>query len=164
MGKGSSCNTGDSEDEGSIPESGRFPGEGHGNSLQSLAWRIPWTEEPGGRQCKGSQSRTLPSDQRYFYAAASLLRSLSTSFMKSFPLSSLFSFPFYCSSPKIRSFLHMRYLLDRWLLYMDNLCFCLCVGFSPPEVLKLTLSISLLHEMIPVVFSEINVYSKQCLL
>ena len=23
-----------------------------------LAWRIPWTEEPGGLQCVGSQSRT----------------------------------------------------------------------------------------------------------
>ena len=23
-----------------------------------LAWRIPWTEEPGGLQCMGSQSRT----------------------------------------------------------------------------------------------------------
>jgi len=30
---------------GSIPEIGRFPGEGNGYPLQ---WRIPWTEEPGG--------------------------------------------------------------------------------------------------------------------
>ena len=28
-----------------------------------LAWRIPWTEEPGGIQCVGSQSRTRLSDQ-----------------------------------------------------------------------------------------------------
>ena len=35
----------------SIPDSGRSPGEGHGNPLHSvLAWRIPWTEEPGGLQ------------------------------------------------------------------------------------------------------------------
>ena len=26
------------------------------------AWRIPWTEEPGGLQPMGSQSRTRPSD------------------------------------------------------------------------------------------------------
>ena len=26
----------------------RSPGEGNDNSLQSLAWRIPWTEEPVG--------------------------------------------------------------------------------------------------------------------
>ena len=27
-----------------------------------LAWRIPWTEEPGGLQSTGSQSRTRLSD------------------------------------------------------------------------------------------------------
>ena len=26
-----------------------------------LAWRIPWTEEPGRLQSRGSQSRTLKS-------------------------------------------------------------------------------------------------------
>ena len=30
-------------------------GEGNGNPLQFLAWRIPWTEEPGGLQSMGSQ-------------------------------------------------------------------------------------------------------------
>ena len=30
-----------------IPESGRFPGEGHGNPLQYSCSRIPCTEEPG---------------------------------------------------------------------------------------------------------------------
>ena len=34
-------------DLGSIPESGRSPGGGHGNHSSVLAWRIPWTEEPG---------------------------------------------------------------------------------------------------------------------
>ena len=35
---------------GSIPESGRSPGGGNGNSLQysCLEKRIPWTEELGG--------------------------------------------------------------------------------------------------------------------
>ena len=27
-----------------------------------LAWEIPWTDEPGGLQCMGSQSWTQPSD------------------------------------------------------------------------------------------------------
>ena len=27
-----------------------------------LAWRIPWTEEPGGLQSMGSHSQTRPSD------------------------------------------------------------------------------------------------------
>ena len=41
--KESACNAGD---VGSIPGSGRSPGEG--SPLQySLAWRITWTEEPG---------------------------------------------------------------------------------------------------------------------
>ena len=37
---------------GSIPGSGRSPGEGNGNP-SILAWRIPWTEEPGGPQFMG---------------------------------------------------------------------------------------------------------------
>ena len=39
----------------SVPGSERSPGEGNGNPLQYLAWEIPWTEEPGGLQSKGSQ-------------------------------------------------------------------------------------------------------------
>ena len=40
---------------GSIPGSGRSPGGGHGNPLHILAWRIPWTEEPGRLQSMGLQ-------------------------------------------------------------------------------------------------------------
>ena len=46
-GKESACNTGD---PGWIPGSGRSPGEGNIYPLQFLAWRIPWTEEPGRLQ------------------------------------------------------------------------------------------------------------------
>ena len=42
-------------DVGLIPGSGRSLGEGHGNPLHILAWRIPWTEELGGLQSMGSQ-------------------------------------------------------------------------------------------------------------
>ena len=52
MVKKSACNAGDL---GSIPGSGRSPGEGNGNPLQYLAWRIPWTEELGRLQYIGSQ-------------------------------------------------------------------------------------------------------------
>ena len=38
-----------------LPASGRPPGEGNGNHSSVLAWRIPWTEEPGGLQSTGSQ-------------------------------------------------------------------------------------------------------------
>ena len=43
------------ETPGSIPGLGRSPGEGNGNPLQYLAWKISWTEEPGGLQSMGSQ-------------------------------------------------------------------------------------------------------------
>ena len=52
VGKESACNAGDL---GLIPGSGRSPGEGNGNPLQYLAWRIPWTEETSGLQSMGSQ-------------------------------------------------------------------------------------------------------------
>ena len=42
------ANAGDVRDTGSIPGSGRSPGGGHGNPSNILAWRSPWTEEPGG--------------------------------------------------------------------------------------------------------------------
>ena len=42
-------------DTGSIPRSGRFPGEGNGNPLQDSSWEISWTEEPAGLLSMGSQ-------------------------------------------------------------------------------------------------------------
>ena len=38
-----------------IPGSGRSPGEGNDNHSSILAWRIPWTEEPGGIQSMRSK-------------------------------------------------------------------------------------------------------------
>ena len=43
------------DDPGSIPGWGRSPGEGNGNPLNTLAWKIPWVEEPGRLQSVGSQ-------------------------------------------------------------------------------------------------------------
>ena len=37
------------------PWSGRFPGGRHATRSSILAWRIPWTEEPGGLQSIGLQ-------------------------------------------------------------------------------------------------------------
>ena len=48
------ANAGDARDTGSIPGSGRSP-EGMATHSSILAWRIPWTEEPGGLQSSGSQ-------------------------------------------------------------------------------------------------------------
>ena len=50
--KASAYNAGD---PGSIPGSGRSPGEGMATHSSILAWKIPWTEEPGGLQSRGSQ-------------------------------------------------------------------------------------------------------------
>ena len=61
-GSGGKDSAGSAEDPGSMPGSGRPPGEGHGNPLSILAWRIPWTEEPGGLQSMGSQSQTQLSN------------------------------------------------------------------------------------------------------
>ena len=50
-GKGSAYNVGG---PGSIPGSGRAPGEGNGNPPSTVAWKIPWAEEPGRLQPMGS--------------------------------------------------------------------------------------------------------------
>ena len=42
------ANAGAAGDMGSIPGLGRSPGEGNGTHCSFLAWRIPWTKEPGG--------------------------------------------------------------------------------------------------------------------
>ena len=58
VGKNQPASTEDLRDVGSIPGSGRSPGEGNGNPLMHssiLVWRIPWTEEPGGLQSMGLQ-------------------------------------------------------------------------------------------------------------
>ena len=44
VGKESACSAGD---PGLTPGLGRSPGEGNGNHSSVLAWKIPWTEEPG---------------------------------------------------------------------------------------------------------------------
>ena len=44
------ADTGDARDEGSAPRLRRSLAEGHGTHSSILAWRIPWTEEPGGLQ------------------------------------------------------------------------------------------------------------------
>ena len=46
---------GDTRDRGSIPGLGRSPGEGQPTHSSILAWRVPWTEEPGRLQSMGSQ-------------------------------------------------------------------------------------------------------------
>ena len=84
-GQKSVCNAGDARDMGSIPESGRSPGGGNGNLLHILAWRISWTEEPGGLQFMGSQKvrHDLATKQQlyiYIYICIHLCRCIYTLF------------------------------------------------------------------------------------
>ena len=48
-------NAGDIRDTGSIPVSGRCPGEGNGNPFQYSCMENPMDEEPVGLQSMGSQ-------------------------------------------------------------------------------------------------------------
>jgi len=54
-GKESACRSGDGRDMGLIPGLRRSPGKGKATHSSILAWRIPWTEEPGGLHSMGSQ-------------------------------------------------------------------------------------------------------------
>ena len=55
---------GDIKDVGSIPGLGRSPGGRHGSHSSILAWRIPWTKEPGGLRPIGSRESQTPLKQR----------------------------------------------------------------------------------------------------
>ena len=52
VGNASAYNVGDL---GSRPESGRSSGEGMATHSSTLAWKIPWMEEPGMLQSMGLQ-------------------------------------------------------------------------------------------------------------
>ena len=54
-GKASAYNAYHVGDLGSIPGSGRSPGEGNGTHSSILAWKIPWMVEPGRLQSVGLQ-------------------------------------------------------------------------------------------------------------
>ena len=56
--KSLSAGAGDGRGLGSIPGSERYPGGGMATHSNILAWRIPWTEGPGGLPSMGLQSWT----------------------------------------------------------------------------------------------------------
>ena len=56
------ASAGNARDLGSIPGSGRSPGKRNSNHSSTLAWKIPWTEEPGRLQSMELQSRTRLSN------------------------------------------------------------------------------------------------------
>ena len=54
-GKEFACRAGDTGDEGIMPGSGRSLQVEMATHSSILAWKIPWTEEPGRLQSKGLQ-------------------------------------------------------------------------------------------------------------
>ena len=60
--KESACSIGEF---GSIPGSRRSPGDGNGYQFHILAWKIPWTEEPGGLLSMGCKE--LDTSSLLFY-------------------------------------------------------------------------------------------------
>ena len=63
----------------SIPGWGRSPGEGMATQSSILAWRIPWTGQPGALQSMGSQKSQTPlCDQTITNASTNTWRSYST--------------------------------------------------------------------------------------
>ena len=54
-GKASACNV---EDPGSIPGSGSSLEKEMATHSSILAWKMPWTEEPGGMQSMGMQTES----------------------------------------------------------------------------------------------------------
>ena len=52
---------------GSIPGSGRSPEKAMATHSGTLAWRIPWMEEPGGLQSMGSHSQTRLRDLTFTF-------------------------------------------------------------------------------------------------
>ena len=59
---------GDARDIGSIPGSGRCPGEGMVTLPSILAWGIPRTEEPGGLQSMDPQGVGLGRTTEHTHA------------------------------------------------------------------------------------------------
>ena len=52
------ANVGDTRDMGSVPGWGRSSGGGNDNPLNTLVWKIPWAEEPGGLWIMGHKELT----------------------------------------------------------------------------------------------------------
>ena len=82
-GKASACNAGN---PGSVPGSGRSPGEGNSNPLQwvwkrvTLAWKIPWTKKPGYNSWGHKESDTTERLHFLFFHFLYLTYMQSTSY------------------------------------------------------------------------------------
>ena len=60
-------NRGDAKEMGLILGLGRFLGVGNGSHPSNLAWKIPWTEEPGGLQSMGLKDSDITKHAHQTY-------------------------------------------------------------------------------------------------
>ena len=68
-------NAGDTRNTGSIPGSGRSPGRRRWQpTLVFLAWRIPWTEEPGGLYSPRGHKESDMTEWLHFHFPGTELR------------------------------------------------------------------------------------------
>ena len=74
-----------------------------------LAWRIPWTEEPGGLQSMGSQSQDLP------YQNAESLKT-----GQGLCLLCIISVSVNCFLQHLSVFLHLKQMLGTWMSLWDT--------------------------------------------
>ena len=70
-GSDSSVSAYNAGDLGSIPGSGRSSGEGNNNPFSILAWKITWTEEPGGYSPWGHRQSDMTVHARMPYLRSS---------------------------------------------------------------------------------------------
>ena len=68
--KQSTCNARDTWYAGSVPGSGRLPGERNSNPLHILAWKILWTEEPGSYSPWGGKESNTTDHTHYNFQSA----------------------------------------------------------------------------------------------
>ena len=73
--KVSACNVGDLGQEDPLEKE-------MATHSSTLAWKIPWTEEPGRLQSMGSQSRTRLSNFTFFHFSALVLPKNQKSYLK----------------------------------------------------------------------------------
>ena len=100
MAKSLLAKAGGIKDAGMIPGLGRSLGTGMTTYSIILAWRIPWTEEPGGYSpwgCKESDTtehRQTLSSYKYFEVIHSIFRLFMMPMLWSFMCGFTYSFPF----------------------------------------------------------------------
>ena len=106
MAKNLLTNASDTGDASSIPGSGICLGEGNDTPISILAWKIPWTEEPGRLQSMKSQRvghNIVTKPQQHYHCFASLASTLEQ------------EFPSFPSDVLLQSFIHLTIFIEHLL-------------------------------------------------